>query len=134
MARRRAGQAAPEAPPVAGAVTEEQANKVIKDAQEARAKGKPVDVPIEDGEAKSLAPKDTLDRSVRDALISVSRLNLSKIAQSNPNEIMMQDVAAILAKLNMPLLDKAMGLVLVLTGLLFITGTINRIGFNRAIF
>ncbi len=30
---------------------------------------------------------------------------------------------------HMPLLDKAMGLVLVLTGLLFITGTINRIGF-----
>jgi hypothetical protein len=103
---RRVPLAAPEAPPVAGAVTEEQANQVVKDAQEARAKGKPVDVPIEDGEAKSLAPKDTLDRSVRDALISVSRLNLSKIAQSNPNEIMMQDVAAILAKLNMPLLDK----------------------------
>jgi hypothetical protein len=96
----------PVQPQVAGAITEEQANQVVKDAQEARAKGKPVDVPIEDGEAKSLAPKDTLDRSVRDALISVSRLNLSKIAQSNPNEIMMQDVAAILAKLNMPLLDK----------------------------
>ena len=30
---------------------------------------------------------------------------------------------------HMPLVDKAMGLVLVVTGLLFITGTINRVGF-----
>ena len=103
---RRVPLAAPEAPPVAGALTEEQANKVVKDAQEARAKGKPVDVK---GSTKygprSIEPKQVIGKTAREALLAVSRLNLSKLAQSDPNEIMMQDVAAILAELNMPILD-----------------------------
>jgi hypothetical protein len=103
---RRVPLAAPEAPPVAGAVTEEQANQVVKDAQEARAKGKPVDVKGSTQYGpRSIEPKQVIGKTAREALLAVSRLNLSKIAQSDPNEIMMQDVAAILAELNMPILD-----------------------------
>lgn len=93
-------------PPTAGALTEEQANKVVKDAQEARAKGKPVDVKGSTQYGpRSIEPKQVINKTAREALLAVSRLNLSKIAQSDPNEIMMQDVAAILAELNMPILD-----------------------------
>ena len=98
---------APAAPEV-GAITEEQANNVIKEAQEARSKKQPRDVPIKDRVYGSLAPKETIGKTVREALLFASRLNLSKIAAANPNEIMMQDVAAILAQLDMPLLDTEM--------------------------
>jgi hypothetical protein len=98
--------AAPAQAPLAGALTEEQAQNFVKAAERERARKPPVDVK---GKTKygvnSVAPKVVIGKSARAALINVSRLNLSKIAQSDPNEIMMQDVAAILAELQMPILD-----------------------------
>jgi hypothetical protein len=98
--------AAPTQAPLAGALTEEQAQNFVKAAERERARKPPVDVK---GKTKygvnSVAPKVVIGKSARAALINVSRLNLSKIAQSDPNEIMMQDVAAILAELQMPILD-----------------------------
>lgn len=90
---------------MAGAVTEEQANRIIETAKRERERKPPRDVPYSGREAQPLAPKDTIGKSARKALLDASRLNLSKIANRSPNEIMMQDVAAILAELNAPILD-----------------------------
>jgi hypothetical protein len=91
--------------PIAGAITEEQANKAVKAAQKERAKKSAPNIENSDWGPKSVPTKIIAGGTARQALITASRLNLSKIAQSNPNEIMMQDVAAILAELKMPILD-----------------------------
>jgi predicted Zn-dependent protease with MMP-like domain len=91
--------------PIAGAITEEQANKAVKAAQKERAKKNAPTIEKSDWGPKSVPTKIIAGGTARQALITASRLNLSKIAQSNPNEIMMQDVAAILAELDMPILD-----------------------------
>jgi hypothetical protein len=95
----------PPVAPTAGAITEEQANNAIKAAQEERARKPAPTIGKSRWGPQSVAPKNTIGKTVREALVTASRLNLSKIAQSDPNEIMMQDVAAILAELDMPILD-----------------------------
>ena len=87
------------------AITEEQANNAIKAAQEERARKPAKNIGKSDWGVQSVSPKDSIGKTAREALIFSSRLNLSKIAGSNPEEIMMQDVAAILAELDMPILD-----------------------------
>lgn len=95
----------PAQPALTGAATEEQANNVIKVAQEERTQKPAQDIGRSRWGPQSIAPKQSIGKSVREALQTASRLNLSKIAKSDPNEIMMQDVAAILAELDMPILD-----------------------------
>lgn len=90
---------------MAGAITEEQANRIIEAAKRERGRKPPRDVPYRGRQATPLAPKDIIGKTAREALLETSRLNLSKIANRSPNEIMMQDVAAILAELNAPILD-----------------------------
>jgi hypothetical protein len=95
----------PPVAPTASAITEEQANNAIKAAQEERARKPAPTIGRSDWGPQSIPPKQSIGKTVREALKTASRLNLSKIAQSDPNEIMMQDVAAILAELDMPILD-----------------------------
>ena len=95
----------PPVAPTAGAITEEQANNVVKTAQEERAKKNAPTIGKSRWGPQSVPPKAIIGGTAREALITASRLNLSKISQSNPNEILMQDVAAILAELKMPILD-----------------------------
>lgn len=90
---------------MAGAITEGQANRIIEEAKKERERKPPRDVPYRGRQATPLAPKDIIGKTAREALLETSRLNLSKIANRSPNEIMMQDVAAILAELNAPILD-----------------------------
>lgn len=97
--------APPPVAPTAGAITEEQANNAIKAAQEERASKPAPTIGRTRWGPQSIPPKQSIGKTVREALKTASRLNLSKIAQSDPNEIMMQDVAAILAELDMPILD-----------------------------
>jgi HJR/Mrr/RecB family endonuclease len=97
--------ALPPITPTAGAITEEQANNIVKTAQEERAKKTAPTIGRSRWGPQSIPPKTIIGGTAREALKTVSRLNLSKIAQSSPNEIVMQDVAAILAELKMPILD-----------------------------
>jgi hypothetical protein len=95
----------PPVAPTAVAVTEERVSNAIKAAQEERASKPAPTIGKSRWGPQSVAPKNTIGKTAREALVTASRLNLSKIAQSDPNEIMMQDVAAILAELDMPILD-----------------------------
>ena len=82
---------------------------IIDKAKEERGKKPEANVTIErkNGRVKalSLRPSDTIGKSVRDVLRFASRINLSSIEGSLPNEILMQDVAAILAEMDLPALD-----------------------------
>jgi hypothetical protein len=95
----------PPVAPTVGTITEKQANNAIKVAQEERVTKPAPTIGRSRWGPQSIAPKQSIGKTVREALKTASRLNLSKIAQSDPNEIMMQDVAAILAELDMPILD-----------------------------
>jgi hypothetical protein len=95
----------PEVTTTAKAITEEQANNVVNTAQKERAKKTAPTIGRSRWGPQSIPPKTIIGGTAREALMAASRLNLSKIAQSSPNEIVMQDVAAILAELKMPILD-----------------------------
>jgi hypothetical protein len=99
----------PETPTAEPELTTEQANKIVQSAQSARAKASQADVTVNRKYSPppvlSLRPKDTIGKSVRDALRFASRINISSVAEKFPNEALLQDAAAILAELKIPALD-----------------------------
>lgn len=86
-------------------ITEAEANAAVEGARADRAKKKPVKAMISNGRALSLSPSSYIGKTVREALIAASRINLSNFESRKPNEITMQDVAAILSKLDLSILD-----------------------------
>ena len=67
----------PVQPQVAGAITEEQANNVVKTAQEERAKKPAPTIGRSRWGPQSITPKSIIGGTAREALITASRLNLS---------------------------------------------------------